>query len=189
MIALIASLIIVGKFTFRMELHVPGHTGFYWMALLLIGTALVDRRGAGTLIGLFSGMLALVFVPGKEGVLTGIKYFVPGVMVDVLRPLLGGRLDRALPAILIGACANISKLVTAYIIGIVTGIPSGFLALGLGFAATTHVAFGALGGWIGMWVIRRLERAGIVPEPAERSGSGRQSSLVTDISEVMEAGS
>lgn len=163
-IALVAALIITGKFYFRLELHVPGHTGFYWMALLMVGVALVDRPGAGTLIGVFSGLLAAVFVPGKEGILTAVKYIAPGIVVDVMTPLLGGRLDRPVPAILVGAFGNLSKLLTSYLIGLLAGIPSGFLALGLGFAATTHVVFGGIGGWIGAWVIRRMERAGIVAE-------------------------
>jgi hypothetical protein len=95
--------------------------------------------------------------------LVGLKYFIPGVIFDVLTPLLGGRLDRPVVAALISASANAGKLATAYLVGLAAGIPSGFLALGLGMASTTHVFFGALGGLVGSFVLRRLVRAGIGP--------------------------
>jgi hypothetical protein len=160
-IALVSALIIAAKFYLRMPLHVPGHSGVLWMALLIIGAGLVRRPGAGTLIGLLTAVLAVMFVPGREGIFVGVKYFVPGVIVDVLTPVLGGRLDRYPTAMAVGACAHVGKLTAAYLMGLALGVPSGFLALGLGFATTTHVAFGLLGGLLGAFVLIRLTRAGI----------------------------
>jgi len=160
-IALVSSLIIVAKFTLRMPLHTPGHTGFFWMALLVVGMGVVRRPGAGTLIGLLTGVLATIFLPSQQGLLVGVKYFVPGVVVDVMYLALGGGFERYFVAALVGATANVAKLFASYLLGLALGIPAGYLALGVGLAATTHVVFGALGGWIGAFVLRRLAKAGI----------------------------
>jgi hypothetical protein len=170
-IALVSALIIAGKFYLRMPIHLPGHSGVIWMALLVIGVGLVGRRGAGTLIGLLSGVLAMIFLPGKEGLLVGVKYFVPGLTVDVLLPLLGGRIDRYLTAIVIAAAAHSTKLAASYFLGLAAGISAEYLALGIGLAATLHLAFGAIGGALGAVVLRMLRRAGVpvgfaVPSPA-----------------------
>ncbi len=177
-IALVSALIIGAKFYLRMPLHIPGHSGLFWMALMVVGVGLVRRPGAGTLIGLLTALLATALLPGRQGLLTGVKYFIPGLLFDILVPLLGGRLDRTTVAVVIAAAANVAKLATAYVIGLVAGIPSGFLALGLGFASTTHLVFGALGGLLGSLVLRRLLRAGIgdaFPQAAAGPpASGRQ---------------
>ena len=163
-IALVSALIVAAKFYLNLPLHVPGHSGIFWMALIVIGVGLVRRPGAGTLVGLVSGILAMLFVPGRQGMFVSVKYLAAGFTVDVLTQLLGGRLDRFLVAIVVAAAGNVAKLASSYVIGVLAGVPGGFLALGLGVAASTHLVFGALGGWIGALVLKRLARAGI-PEP------------------------
>jgi len=160
-IALVSAMIIGAKFYMRLPLHIPGHSGLFWMALIVVGVGLIRKPGAGTLIGLLTAVLATVLLPGRQGILVGAKYFIPGLLFDVLTPLLGGRLDRVLVAMVIAATANVAKLATAYVLGVVAGVPGGFLALGIGFAATTHLVFGALGGLLGSLVLKRLIRAGI----------------------------
>ena len=168
-IALVAALIVAAKFYLRVPLRIPGHSGLFWMALLIIGTGIIRRPGAGTLIGLISGILAVFVVPGRQGVFTGVKYLAPGIVVDVLGVLLATRYDRYVVSIIAGAAANIAKLASAYVVGLLAGIPAGYLAVGLGFAASTHLVFGAAGGWIAAVIIRQLDRAGVVrklPAPA-----------------------
>ncbi len=167
-IALISTLIIVAKFYLRLPLHTPGHTGFFWMALLVVGVGVIGRPGAGTMIGLLTAILATVFLPSQQGVLVGVKYFVPGLVVDLLWFVFRGGFDRYAIAVVVGATANAAKLTASYLLGLLLGIPAGYLALGVGLAATTHVVFGALGGLIGAYVLRRLQRAGIPrTSPAE----------------------
>jgi ABC-type thiamin/hydroxymethylpyrimidine transport system permease subunit len=161
-IALVAAMIVTAKFYFRLPIGVPGKSGVFWMALLLIGVGLVRRPGAGSLIGFISGILAIALLPGREGILVGLKYFAPGVVMDVMWTSFGGRFNNVAVAMLAGAAANIAKLTTSYVIGLLAGIPHGYLAIGLGIASTTHLFFGALGGWVGCITLRRLERTGIV---------------------------
>ena len=167
-IALVSTLIIVAKFYLRLPLHTPGHTGFFWMALLIVGIGVIKRPGAGTLIGLLTGVLATIFLPSQQGILVFVKYFTPGVVADVLWMVFRGGFDRYAIAVVVGASANAAKLLASYLLGMLLGIPAGYLALGVGLAATTHVVFGALGGLIGAYILQRLERAGIPgTSPAE----------------------
>ena len=165
-IALVAALIVGAKFYLRMPIRVPGHSGIFWMGLLLTGAGIVGRRGGGTLIGLISGVLATFMLPGKEGVFVGVKYLVPGIAVDVLTPLLGGRLDRYPVAMLVAGVAHMGKLTASYLIGLALGIPAGYLALGLGMASVSHVFFGMAGGAAAAFVLKRMRREGMMHVPA-----------------------
>lgn len=165
-IGLISALIIVGRSLIHIPLKIPGHTGIFWMALLVIGKGVVKKPTAGTMIGLITGIVATVLIPGKEGLLTGVKYLAPGVTLDLVAPLVGGELSRPLAGALAGGLAHMAKLFSALIMGVVLGIPAGFLTWGLGVAALSHAVFGVLGGWLGAFVLGRLKRAGVLrPEP------------------------
>lgn len=157
-LALLAALIAVSKAVVNLPLHVPGHSGATWMAILLVGRALVRKPGAGTLLGFVSGILAVLIVGGKEGLLVWVKYLAPGMVMDLGGFLSGERLDHPLAGLLAGAAANAAKLTASLIVSLMLGIPAGYLAVGLGIAATTHIAFGALGGWLGSLVVRTLRR-------------------------------
>lgn len=169
LLALFAALIALSKAVFRMPIHVPGHSGITWMAILLVGRGLVRRPWAGTMLGLVSGILAVAVVGGREGLLLWLKYLAPGAVMDLAALLSGERLDYPLVGILSGAVANTAKLITSLIISLALGIPTGYLALGLGLSATTHIVFGALGGWLGTLVLEALRRAR-VPLPGAYAG-------------------
>lgn len=157
-LGLLAALVALSKALLRMPLHVPGHSGLTWMAILLVSRALVRRPGAGTLVGLVSGLLAVMIVGGREGLLVWVKYLAPGMIMDLGALLSGERLHHPLVGIIVGAAANVAKLTASLIISLLLGIPAGYIALGLGLAATTHLVFGAIGGWLGALVVRSLWR-------------------------------
>jgi LytS/YehU family sensor histidine kinase len=158
-LALFAAMIALSKAIFRMPIHVPGHSGITWMAILIVGRGLVRRPWAGTVLGLVSGILAVAVVGGREGLLLWVKYLAPGMAMDLAGLLSREHLHHPFVGIVSGAVANVAKLTSSLIISLALGIPTGYLALGLGLSATTHVAFGALGGWLGTLVLRALTRA------------------------------
>jgi hypothetical protein len=160
-LALFAALIALSKAVFRMPIHVSGHSGITWMAILLVGRALVRKRWAGTILGLVSGIIAVAVVGGREGLLLWLKYLTPGMVMDLAALLSAERLGNPVIGAIAGALANTAKLVTSLIVSLALGIPAGYLALGLGLSATTHVVFGALGGWLGSTVFRSLQRVDI----------------------------
>lgn len=159
LLSLVAGLLVLSKALFRISIHVPGHTGIFWMALLVIARGIVRRNGAGTLVGVVSGLLAVMLVPGQEGIFTWVKYAAPGIALDLLVIVLPGGLYRPVQAAVMGAFGNLAKLAAGYLLAIALGLPSAFIAAGLGIAAVSHAAFGAAGGALGALLLQRLYRA------------------------------
>jgi hypothetical protein len=160
-LALLSSLVAVAKWSLRIPIRVPGHSGVLWIAVFVVGCGIVRRRGAGTIIGMVGGLLAAMLVPAAEGLLVFVKYAAAGVVLDLCVAAMGDQLDRVVPAMVAGALAHMAKLAANLLLGWALGIPLGFLALGIGGAATTHVLFGALGGLLGAIVLQRLTRSRI----------------------------
>lgn len=160
-LALFAALVALSKVVLRMPIHVPGHSGMTWMAILLVGRGLVRRPWAGTVLGFVSGIIAVAVVGGREGLLLWLKYLAPGAMMDLAALLSREHLRHPFVGAVAGATANTAKLVTSLLVSLALGIPTGYLALGLGLSATTHIVFGALGGWLGTLVLRLLRRVDV----------------------------
>ena len=160
-LALFAALVALSKVVLRMPIHVPGHSGITWMAILLVGRGLVRRPWAGTVLGFVSGIIAVAVVGGREGLLLWLKYLAPGAMMDLTALLSREHLGNPFVGAVAGAAANTAKLVTSLLVSLALGVPTGYLALGLGLSATTHVVFGALGGWLGTLVLRLLRRVDV----------------------------
>ena len=160
-LALFAALVALSKVVLRMPLHVPGHSGITWMAILLVGRGLVRRPWAGTVLGFVSGIIAVAVVGGREGLLLWLKYLAPGAMMDLAALMSREHLGHPFVGAVAGAIANAAKLVTSLLVSLALGVPTGYLALGLGLSATTHVVFGALGGWLGTLVLGLLRRVDV----------------------------
>ena len=161
-IALVGVMILVGKSLLRIPISVSGHAGVLWIAALVIGRGVVRRPGAATLMALVGGVLVAVMQPNDSGFFFAVaKYVVPGMLLDLLVPLLGGRLDRIVPAVVAGAAAHAGKVAVDLVQGLAAGVPTAVLALGLTASTALHIAFGALGGLLGALVLRGLMRARI----------------------------
>lgn len=168
-IALVAVMILVGKTVLRMPIQLSGHAGVLWIAALVIGRGVVRRPGAATFMALVGGLLVAFMQPADAGIFfTVAKYVVPGMLLDGLAPLLGGRFDRFVPAIAAGAAAHAGKVAVDLVQGVVAGIPAPVLAVGLTAQLALHIAFGALGGLLAALVLRTLMRARI-PQLADLS--------------------
>jgi ABC-type thiamin/hydroxymethylpyrimidine transport system permease subunit len=171
-IALVAVMILVGKTVLRVPIHLSGHAGVLWIAALVIGRGVVRRPGAATFMALIGGLLVAMMQPSDGGFFfTVAKYLAAGIVLDALTPLLGGRLDRLVPAIVAGAAAHAGKVAVDLVQGIAAGVPGSVLALGLTADLALHIAFGALGGLLGALVLRVLARARI-PQMAGLTDEG-----------------
>lgn len=171
LVALVSALVIMSKVAFKTPVHVPGHSGVIWMGLYVIGRGLIRKPGAGLMIGLVSGILATVLNPGSMGLLVGVKYLAPGIVLDVVAILSGERLGVSFVGLIAGVLGNLAKLSAGVIVSLLLGLPAGFIVVGLGYSAVTHVVFGAIGGWLGSLVLGRLERHGFGHDWA-RGGAG-----------------
>lgn len=168
LLTLFAALIVVAKIALKTPLQMPGHSGIYWMAIIIVAAHVVPRPGAASLVGLTSGLLAGFLGLGDFGVLnTLFSYAAVGVGAD-LAMLLLPQTENLLAAGLVGALGHICKFLVKWGLGVLTGAPLGFVALGLVWSLAGYLVFGALGGVLGGLTIKALRKAGFFSYLAEK---------------------
>lgn len=169
LLALFSALVIVAKIALRTPLQLSGHSGIFWMAIIIVGARVVPKLGASSIIGVTSGLLASFLGLGDFGALnTFLSYAMVGISSDVMLWLLRGHTDNAVVAILVGIFGHLGKFLTKWLFGIITGAPIGFVALGLLRAFLSYVIFGALGGLLGWFTLQALKRAGFFAYLSEK---------------------
>jgi ABC-type thiamin/hydroxymethylpyrimidine transport system permease subunit len=169
LLALFSALVIVAKIALRTPLQLPGHSGIFWMAIIVIGSKVVPKRGAASIIGITSGLLASFLGLGDFGALnTFLSYAMVGIGADLIFLLLGGDSENLIVAVIAGIFGHLGKFLTKWLFGIITGAPIGFVALGLLRAVIGYIVFGALGGVLGWITLKALRRAGFFAYLAEK---------------------
>jgi hypothetical protein len=167
-LALLAALVVVAKIALRLPLQLPGHSGIFWMAIVIVAAGIVSKPGAASVVGLTTGLLAAFFGLGDFGALnTFLSYTVVGVGADLALLLLGNPENLAVAA-LAATLGHMGKFVVKWGFGVVTGAPVGFVALGLARALVGYIVFGALGGLLGAFTLIALRRAGFFAYLAEK---------------------
>jgi len=51
LLALFSALVVASKIVLRLPLKLPGHSGVFWMAILIVARGLVPKPGALSLVG------------------------------------------------------------------------------------------------------------------------------------------
>jgi hypothetical protein len=160
LLTLLAGLIVVAKIALRLPLQLSGHSGIFWMAIIIVAARIVPKKGAASLVGLLSGVLAAFLGLGDFGALdTLLSYTAVGLGADLALWLLGSP-ENLLVATLAGIIGHFAKFLVKWGIGAVTGAPIGFVALGLAKAMIGYIVFGAIGGLLGGLTILALRKAG-----------------------------
>jgi hypothetical protein len=168
LISLFAALIVVAKIALRLPLQLPGHTGIFWMAILIVGVRVVPQRGTASLIGLTSGLLAAFMGLGDFGALdTFLSYLAVGLSTELALVVLPN-VENPISAGLVGAIGHTGKFLVKWLIGIITGAPLGFVTLGLAWSLFSYILFGAIGGVLGSLIILSLKKAGFFQYLAEK---------------------
>jgi hypothetical protein len=168
LLAILSALIIVAKIALRLPLRLPGHSGVFWLAIVIVAAGIVPRRGAASLVGLTSGIIAAFMGLGDFGALnTFLSYLAVGVMTD-LGLLLLGQPEQILVAVLTAVLGHLGKFLVKWVFGLVTGAPIGFVTLGLAWSAGGYVLWGGLGGLLGALTLKALRRAGFFAYLAEK---------------------
>ena len=135
MLALFSALVVVAKVALRLPLQMSGHSGIFWMAIIIVAAGVVPRRGAATLVGLTSGILAAFLGVGDFGALnTLLSYTAVGLGTDLALLLLGDPTHPVM-AMLAAVFGHVAKFLVKWGMGVLTGAPVGFVALGLARAA------------------------------------------------------
>jgi hypothetical protein len=169
LLALFAALIVVAKIALRLPLQLSGHSGVFWMAIVIVAAGIVPKVGAASLVGLTSGIIAAFLGLGDFGALnTFLSYTMVGVGTDLALLLLGRKPENLVVAVIAAVIGHFCKFLVKWGLGVVTGAPVGFVALGLAKAMIGYVVFGALGGFLGALTLRALRRAGFFSYLAEK---------------------
>ena len=169
LLALFAGLIVVAKIALKTPVQLPGHSGLFWMALLVVAAGVVPKRGAASLTGLTSGILASFLGLGDFGALdTLLSYLMAGVGVDLGLMIMQASPENLLVATLAGVLGHLSKYLVKWFFGLISGAPLGFVALGLIWSLVSYIVFGALGGLLGGLTLMALRRAGFFAYIAEK---------------------
>ncbi len=169
LLALFAALIVVAKIALRLPLQLSGHSGVFWMAIMIVAAGVVPKVGAASLVGLTSGMIAAFLGMGDFGALnTVLSYTMVGVGTDLALLFLGRNPENLNVAVLSATFGHFGKFLVKWGMGVLTGAPVGFVALGLARAMIGYVVFGALGGLLGGLTLKALRRAGFFSYLAEK---------------------
>ena len=169
LLALFSALVVVAKIALRTPLQLSGHSGIFWMAIVIVGARVVPKPGAASIIGITSGLLAGFLGMGDFGALnTFLSYAMLGIAADLVLWLLGGNAENLIVAVLVGILGHLAKFLVKWIFGLVSGAPIGFVALGLLRAIIGYIVFGAIGGFLGWITLKALRRAGFFAYLAEK---------------------
>jgi len=169
LLVLFSALVVAAKIALRTPFALSGHSGIFWMAIVIVGVRVVPKPGAGSIIGITSGLLASFLGMGDFGAInTFLSYSLLGVVSDLILWLLGGNAENLIVAALVGILGHISKFGVKWLFGIITGAPVGFVALGLLRAIIGYIVFGAIGGLLGWLTLKALRRAGFFAYLAEK---------------------
>lgn len=168
LLALFAALVVVAKIGLRLPIQTPGHSGIFWMAIVVAGAGIVHKRGAASLIGLTSGILAAFLGMGDFGAVnTFLSYTAVGVGTDLAMLLLPD-LENPVFASISAAMGHTAKFLVKWAFGVITGAPVGFVTFGLLWAMIGYMIFGALGGLLGSLTLKALRKAGFFVYMAEK---------------------
>ncbi len=168
LLALFAALIVVAKIALKTPLQMSGHSGIFWMAIVIVAAGVVPKPGAVSLVGLTSGILAAFLGMGDLGALnTFLSYAMVGISADLALLLLRNP-ENLVVAALTGVIGHLGKLLVKWALGTLTGAPVGFLALGMARSILSYIVFGALGGLLGGLTLLALRKAGFFAYLAEK---------------------
>jgi hypothetical protein len=168
LLAMFAGLILVAKITLRLPIQLPGHSGIFVMAIMIVGARIVPKRGAASLIGLSAGIMAAFIGMGDYGGLhTLASHFFTGVATDLALILLPNP-ENLVSASFLGVLGHFGRFLFKWGYGMITGIPIGFIALGYARTLIGYLIFGTLGGFLGGMTLQTLQKAGLFVYLEER---------------------
>ena len=142
----------------RLPIKVPGHNGLLWIALLIVGRLVSQRRWAASISSTSAAAISLLPVMGFKDPLDTITLLIPGVVID-LAFLISPRLLASLVALaLVGAFAHATKPIAKLIVSAGTGFPYPSLIAGILYPLSLHALFGAAGAILAAISVRLVSR-------------------------------
>lgn len=134
----------------------PGHKNAVMLPLYILAGELTQSRAGATICGLVTGFMSFLMGDGRYGVFEIIKHIVPGVMVDALHPLVRTLGLRVGVYSAFGFVLAAGRFAADVVVAALLGAPGAFWAY-IGGAALTHLAAGALSGFVTVPMLRAVE--------------------------------
>ena len=132
----------------------PGHKLVILTPLYVVATLQTKRKAGATLAGLTMGTTAFLMGDGKYGVFEIIKHVTPGVLCDLLVPLVARSNSPWVWSVLGGVIAA-GRFATIFLITLLVQAPAIAYAI-LIPGLTVHVVFGVASGWITHHIVRAV---------------------------------
>ena len=131
----------------RMPLRLPGHHGVIYMALLLSGRLISNKKFASSYSSI--GAAAMLFIPlGFKDPFIPMIYLFPGFIIDIFYNNFKILNFKIIFLAVICGLAYMTIPITRAIITLATGFPFGTFAKGFLLPIFTHFIFGFAGGLI-----------------------------------------
>jgi len=136
----------------------PGHKNAVILPLYILAAELTATPFGATFAGLTMGLIAFLMGDGRYGVFEIAKHVAPGILVDLFYPLVRrlGR-PRVWVYAIFGAFLALGRLGAEVAVALAWGAPVSFYAV-IGTVGVTHVAAGALSGFITVLLLNSLSR-------------------------------
>jgi hypothetical protein len=140
-----------------LPLGIPGHSGLFWLGVMVAGRTFVRRNGAATLMGASVAfwVYPLAFMHLPDGLATnGLFYNLglyggTGLALDLLARLPKVNIRNPLGAVFCGAMAHLVKFGFIFVPTLFSPVVRHFMFFGTLKSAGLHVLFGAGAGLLG----------------------------------------
>jgi hypothetical protein len=144
----------------------PGHKLVLLTPLYVVASRMTRSRFGATLTGLTMGTVAFLMGDGKYGIFEILKHVTPGVICDLLVPILtaGRRRPGGLLWSLLGGLIAVGRFATIFAVVFLVQAPAVAWAI-LVPGLTVHVTFGVASGYVTYHLVRALERSPSGPKP------------------------
>ena len=158
----------------------PGHKNVLIVPLLLLAAGLTHMRFGGLWTGLTAGIVSVLSGYGQYGVLEIAHFAVPGLMADVLLPLVRSPSQKwwhLTQFALIGAAMGAGRFAANFLMILLAGAPGMAFVLYLPMFVS-QVSFGAISAFVTLGLLDLLRReptGNEEPRTAEQVSGDRQS--------------
>lgn len=174
-LSLMAALVYVFKAFFKTPIQLPGHTAIVWVVPFIIGIGVTRKFGAGTYIGIISGLLLGAIGMADKGFFEVFEYVAMGFTMDVLGLFFKGHLGNVLVGFIMGAFGSFDKMLVNYSLTAALNLNANILFAGIGIAGAVHLVFGGAGGIISSIVVGRVQHLHFPNHDTQKSGTNGKS--------------
>jgi hypothetical protein len=148
----------------------PGHTAIFWVIPIIIGIGLTRKFGAGTYIGVLSGLLIGFVGTSDTGPFKVFEYTAMGLTMDVLALGFKNHITHPLVGLILGAFGSFDKMLINYFITSQIADNANILLVGVGGAGAIHLIFGGAGGIIAAVILNRIRHVQFPTNKSEKKG-------------------